>query len=241
MLVKTKGIVIKKTKFSDSEVVVKIYTEEFGVQSFFVRGMKNKKSTIKYAFFQPLTMLNLVINFSKKKSLHSIKEIELWHNYQSVNYDMIKRTILFFVVELLHKCLKEESENKELFNWIHNAPVWLDLNDDSTINFHLVFMMQLSMFMGFFPINESKSDNFFFDLQEGKYCDQTPSHTNYVSGDIAKLVKIVSETKFEDSHNIKMNNSTRKRVLETLIAYYELHLPSMGEFKSLEVLSVVLE
>ncbi len=248
MLVKTKGIVIKQTKFSDSGIVVNMYTEEFGIQSYFVRGVRRKKSgksssssKNKAAMFQPLTLLELVINYSDKKTMHNIKEIELWYAYQTINNNIIKRTLLFFIDELLYKCLKEESANQDLFNWIYNALVWLDLADEGYVNFHLVFMMQLSMFLGFYPKKDNSGSKIVFDLQEGKFINGIPGHPNHVSGKIATSLGKIQDTSFEDSRKLVIDNKTRKEVLETLIRYFELHIPALGEFKSLDVLKVVLE
>jgi len=67
MLLKTKGIVIKQTKFSDSGAIVKIFTEELGVQSFFVKGIaKAKIQNQKTAIFQPLTMLEWLFHMPKQ-------------------------------------------------------------------------------------------------------------------------------------------------------------------------------
>jgi len=240
MLLSTKGIVIKQTKFSDSGVVVKIFTEELGVQSFFVRGLQSRKSKTKAAMFQPLTMLDMVVSYSDNKSLHNIKEVAVWYAYQSVTENMIKRTLLFFINELLHKSLKEESENRDLFNWILNALVWLDLAENDFVNFHLIFMMQLSMFLGFYPKKEPSGNFKIFNMQDGIFCNNLPIHPYYVTGDTAIILGQIQKTKFEDSGKINLNNKSRKIILETLINYYKIHIPSFGEIKSLEVLSVVL-
>lgn len=247
MLLKTKGIVIKQTKFSESGVIVKIYTEELGIQSFFVRGLRSQKSPRskvgskgKAAMYQPLTMLNLVVSYSENKSLHNITEVSLWYLYQSITENAIKRSLLFFINELLHKSLKEETANKELFSWIHKALVWLDLADDGFVNFHLIFMMQLTMFLGFYPKKELSENQTVLDMQEGRFSNRIPNHPYYVSGEAAQILCQIRDAKFEDSVNLKLNNKSRKVILETLISYYKLHLPSIGEFKSLDVLSVVL-
>lgn len=240
MLLKTKGIVIKQTKFSDSGVIVKIFTEELGVQSFFVRGLRSKKSKSKSAMFQPLNMLELEITYSEKKTLHNIKEVTIWYAYQSVTEDMKKRTMLFFINELLHKSLKEETENKDLFNWIHNALVWLDLADRGFVNFHLVFMMQLSMFLGFYPKKQAKGNCNYFDLIEGKFSNNMPVHQHYVTQEISVILDHLRELNFEDMANLKVNNNSRKLILEALIDYYKIHLNFVGNFKSLDVLSVIL-
>ncbi|MBC8321679.1 MAG: DNA repair protein RecO [Bacteroidetes bacterium] len=247
MLLKTKGIVIKQIKYSDSGVIVKIYTEELGVLSFFVRGLRSRKPARptagprnKAAMFQPLTMLELVISYSENKSLHSINEVSVWYSYQSITENMIKRTLLFFINEVLYKCLKEETENKELFDWIHKALVWLDLADKDFVNFHLVFMMHFSMFLGFYPKKKPSENHTVFDLQEGRFCNNLPVHPYYVTGETARLLSKIQETKFEDSDKLNINNKNRKIILETLITYYSIHMPAIGEFKSLDVLSVVL-
>ncbi len=248
MLLKTKGIVIKQTKFSDSGVIVKIFTEELGIQSFFVRGLRTRNSKrskggsiSKTAMYQPLTMLNLVVSYSEKKSLHHINEVSIWYAYQSMTENSIKRTLLFFIDELLHKSLKEETANRDLFNWIHQALVWLDLADEGFVNFHLVFMMQLSMFLGFYPKKELSENLTVLDMQEGRFSNKLPSHPYYVTGETASILSQIRDIKFEDSVALNLNNKNRRIILETLISYYKLHLPSIGEFKSLEVLSVVLE
>lgn len=240
-MIKTEGIIIKQTKFSDSGVIVKIFTREMGIQSFFVRGLRKSKSGKKTALFQPLTIVDLVVNYNEKKSLQSIKEINLNQSYKSLTIHPIKRSLLFFIDELLHKCLKEETENNELFDWIKNSLIWLDLTNDDFVNFHLVFMMQLSMFMGFFPKDESTTKSAVFDMVEGKFLDRTPHHPHFVSGDTATIIRMLQSKKFNDTGDMKIDNRLRKIVLETMIAYYDLHIPSLGEFKSLDVLSVVLQ
>ena len=241
MLLKTKGIVIKQTKFSDSGVIVKIFTEERGIQSFFVRGLRGKRSRSKAAMYQPLTLLDLVISYSENKSLHNIKEVTVSHAYQTVTESMIKRTLIFFIDELLHKSLKEETQNKELFDWIHNSLVWLDLADEGTANFHLIFMMQLSMFLGFYPKNKTDETQTVFDMQEGRFLNNRPVHPYYVTGEVVVLLSKIQSASFENSVNLGLNKTSRKVLLETLITYYKIHIPSFGDFKSLEVLSVVLE
>jgi len=173
--------------------------------------------------------------------LHNIKEVAVSHAYSTVTESMIKRTLLFFVDELLHKSLKEETQNKELFDWIYNSLVWLDLTEEGIVNFHLIFMMQLTMFLGFYPKNDATSTHTVFDMQEGRFSNTRPVHPYYITGEVVILLNKIQGTSFEDSANLGLNNKNRKKILETLITYYKIHMPSFGDFKSVEVLSVVLE
>jgi len=241
MLVKTRGIVIKQTKFSDSGIIVNVFTEELGMQAFFVRGINNKKSKSKAAMFQPLTLVDMIVSFAENKTLHSINEVSVSYAYVSITENMIKRTLLFFIDELLYKSLKEEPENRELFNWIRNALIWLDLAKNEFVNFHIVFMMQLTMFLGFYPENNKSENKTIFDMQEGKFCYNAPVHPYYTSNKTTQAFIAVQATNFENITSLSINSTYRKAVLETLTTYYKLHIPAFGDFKSIDVLSVILE
>ncbi|MEE4258837.1 MAG: DNA repair protein RecO, partial [Bacteroidales bacterium] len=129
MLYNTRGIVFQKFKYAESALIVKIYTEEFGMLSFIIRGLKSKKTTTKIAYFQPLSILDLVINRREGKELHQIKEIKVLHAYSDLVTDPIKQSLLFFLYEILIKTLKEETHDKPLFEWLFNALTWLDLTE----------------------------------------------------------------------------------------------------------------
>lgn len=240
MISKTRGIVLKQIKFSDSGVIVKIFTEEFGVRPFFVRGINSGRSGKKAALYQPLMIINIIAKISEKKSIHNIVDSELCYNYKTINDDMKKRSLLIFINELLYKCLQEESNNNELFNWIYNSLVWLDMKDSSYVNFHLLFMLQLSKFLGFFPSINSINNNTIFDLEDGQFTDKEPTHPNYVSGTIASIIYELLTSTYDSMGDVNLNREQRGKVIDTLIAYYHLHIPMLGDFKSLEILKVVL-
>lgn len=242
MIEKTKGIVIKQTRFNETGSIIGIYTFNNGLMSFFVRGIGKKgKRSNKAALFEPLTLLNLEIRYSGKNDLHHIIEADVDYAYQNIPQNMIKRSLLIFVNELLVRCLKEETRNAELFDWIHDSLIWLDLARDGYVNFHLLFMIQFSMFLGFYP-NVNMTERFtFFDLENGKFLNQAPSHPNYVEGDIVAILHKLIMSKYEDSSKIVINKNLRNGVLNALIAFFDFHIPSLGKFKSVEILSVVLD
>ena len=44
MLEKTRAIVLNQIKYTDSGIIARMYTREFGRQSFLIKGMRNKKA-----------------------------------------------------------------------------------------------------------------------------------------------------------------------------------------------------
>jgi len=236
----TRGIVFKYLKYSESSIIAKIYTESYGLQSYIVKGVRSKRSQTKLALFQPLTLIELVAFHKENKSIHHLKEVRLAYPYQSIPMEMEKRSVLFFLNELLYRSVKEETANTELFEWLFNTMTWFDLTTGKIHNFHLVFMLQLSRFLGFYPKNSPGKTQSVFDLQEGQFTDAIPSHPQFIQGKVVYRLEGLFASTFEDSQSLEITNSDRRKLLDILVMYYRLHLPGFGEMKSLEVLKTIL-
>lgn len=240
MLHNTRGIIFQQIKYSDSSLIVKILTKDLGMLSFIVKGIHGKRSKSKPALFQPLNLVNLVLDFKEGKSLHFIREISIDYNYQTIHTDILKRSTFLFINELLSRSIREETPNDALFEWIHNALTWFDLSEKENLNFHLVFMIQLSRFLGFFPKQQPGIHADYFNLQEGEFTNTRPQHADYVSGEVTSDIIELQASTFESGDELSMTNKSRRIVMETLVFYYRLHLPGFGEMKSIEVLKTIL-
>jgi DNA repair protein RecO (recombination protein O) len=241
MLHKTKGIVFHYVQYSESSIIVKIFTEEFGLQSYIVKGIRSKHSKTKLALFQPLNLLDLIVYHKENKSINYLQEVKVAFPYHSIPVDMLKRSISMFLNELLVKAVKEEAANKPLFDWLYHSLTWLDLSEKNLMNFHLIFAMQLSRMLGFYPKKPTEKDWVSFDLREGSFSKSTPEYGEYISGEIAAKFANLIETTLETPANIQLTNTERRQLLDILLAYYRLHIPTFGELKSVKVLKEVLE
>ena len=151
MLVETKALVLHSIKYNDSSLIAHCYTETLGIQSFMLKGILSaKKGKIRKAHFQPLTLLKLQFQHKNKGGLNFIKELRVEQPYQSIYTSIEKNTIALFLSEVLYKSLREEETNPLLFEYLENAVLWLDSND-AIANFHLLFLLKLTQFLGFYP------------------------------------------------------------------------------------------
>jgi DNA repair protein RecO (recombination protein O) len=238
MLVHTRGIVFHTLKYSDNSVIAKIYTEQFGLQSFIASGVHGKKSATKINLFQPLCLVECIMYKSEKKQLQRIKEIKCTQPYNSTN--MVKNSLLFFINEVLYKSIKEEESNAALFNFIHHALVLLDAKTDHYINFHLAFLMQLAGLLGFQVTDDANPQAAFFDLQEGCFTATEPIHPFFVSAQNGRMLYRLSIADLADLSELNINQAERKFLLERIIDYYRLHLSVLRDIKSHKVLEEVL-
>jgi DNA repair protein RecO (recombination protein O) len=221
VLHKTRGIVFRFTKYGDTSIIVNIFTETFGLQSYIVNGVRSSAAKSRIALYQPLTLLDLVVYHRESANINRIKELKCIHPFQSIPLDVGKSTIAMFLNEVMNKSVKDQSHPEELFDFLFNAMVALDMTNQGIENFHLIFLLKLSRYLGFgaFRVNE---------LVGGRFAtEETESHLNQLL-----------QSGFENS--IKLTRVQRKEVLELLIKFYADHIDSFGEMKSLPVLSEVL-
>jgi DNA repair protein RecO (recombination protein O) len=239
MLHKTDGIILHTVKYSENSIIAKIYTSEFGLQSYMISGVRNKKSKHKSALLQPLSLVDLIVSNSSKGGLQRISEINLLQPYTGIPYDVVKSSIAIFLNEILYKVLKEEHADPDMFEFVKNGLLVLDLKQESCSNFHIYFMIQLSRYLGFAPQEALNQQHLYFDLREGRYLQTVPSHSHYLSAVNSDLFREFMHAGFENFHLLKTDRLQRKELLQALILYYKLHITAFGEIKSLSVLEEI--
>jgi DNA repair protein RecO (recombination protein O) len=235
MVITSKAIVLSAIKYSDYDLIVKCYTEQ-GIRSYLIKRIyKQKKGKITPAFFLPLTQLEITANYNLNRTLYFIIEAKINNAYYSISSNIVKQSIAIFLSEVLSNALREEEENEKLFSYLETALIWLDTHE-KTSNFHLLFLMNLTKFLGFYP--EKNQDLLYFDLEDGKFTNKIKSN-NYITGEKLKSFKLLLGTNFDVLNELNFNKKTRQDLLEILIQYFELHLPGFRKPKSLEVLKTV--
>ena len=235
MLVKTKAIVISSLKYQENSLIVICFTLSDGLKSYFVQSaFSAKKSNQKIAYFQPLTLLEIEANHKNKGTLEHFKEIKLAHAYQTINTDIIKSTIVMFLSEMLHHSIQEEEKNENLFLFLESALLWLD-NHDDTANFHLILLLEVTKFLGFYP-DTTDIDGNHFEMKDGVFSPLMG--TGCLSEHETHLFKKLIELKFDSNQKV-FAGVERQMLLKILLDYYTIHLDGFKKPKSLEVLKEV--
>jgi DNA repair protein RecO (recombination protein O) len=240
MIHKTKGIVLRAIKYGETSLVLTVFTELFGLQSYIVNGVRtvSKKGSSKSVFFQPSAILDLVVYHNEFKNLQRIKEYKWAHLYHHIFSDVRKNSVALFMVELLTKCLKQPEPNPELFYFVEDALVHLDRSGDTVAaNFPLFFALHLAVFFGFRINDEFSEEKHYLDLEEGLFTATQPKHPNYLDDKAAEItsyiLKVQQPTELEE---LKLNQEFRRFLLSSYEAYYQLQIADFGTMKTLPVL-----
>ena len=241
MLHKTRGIVLHQINYSETSVIAKIYTEQFGLQSYIVRGVRKAKSKVSRSLLQHLSLVDMIVYHKEKSNIQNIKEIKPNIQLQSIPFEITKGAIAIFVNEVLYNSVKEEEANPGLFKFIFESVKLLDETKTKYVNFHLLFMIKLTKFLGFFPRGNYSSSKTFFDMEEGVFCDNKPMHGNYITEPLSRKFVELLKTELTEHTSLILNQKERQDILQKLIDYYRLHLPVFRETKSHHILREVLE
>lgn len=241
---KTKGIVLRTVKYGETSLVVTIFTELFGLQSYMVSGVRTstKKGTGKANLFQPTAILDLVVYHNELKHLNRIKEFKWHYLYQNIFSDVPRNSVALFMIELFTKCLKQPEPNPELFEFVEDAFIHLDESTGAVMaNFPLFFALHLPAFFGFRISDDHSGETPILDLLEGTYVAEKPNHLHYLEGKQAEvtseLLKMMQPGELEQ---VRLHHDFRRQMLFAYETYYRLHIQDFGVLKTLPVLSEVL-
>lgn len=240
MLSKSEGLVLHYLHHSETSIIANVLTREAGLQSFYVRGAKKARAKFRLAMFEPLTALDMVYYKNDSGSLQYIKELNCREPYKTIPSAIVKTTVALFLAEVLLAVLKKSESTPCMYDYIKDSLVLLDKTEGNLSNFHIVFLMQLTKHLGFFPRNNFDEKNCFFSLKEGFYFPLEDNGQHCLNREFSKVFWQVCTSELEDSNKITVGQSTRSVLIEKIIEYYTLHLQGLKEIKSHKVLESVL-
>jgi DNA repair protein RecO (recombination protein O) len=240
----TRGIVLRSVKYGETSLIVTIFTELFGTQSYIINGVRSGrgKQGAKAQFFQPGSILELVVYHNEFKTLHRIKEYKWAVLYQHLFFDVVKHSVGLFMVELLQKTLRQPDPNPDLYYFIEDAFLHLDEASGAIVaHYPIFFATHLTYFFGFRISDTYDELHTTLDLQEGAFVADVPLHPHHVgvpyTEAISKLLKVMTP---DDLSHFQIPTAHRRVILQAYLTFYGLHVEGFGSMKTVGVLQEVL-
>ena len=236
MYIDDNGIVLRCVKYDDKSFIAHLFTASRGHVSFMINGSRGKRSGMNARLFQPLTFLSFQWDMKPKASLQRMKEVRLQFVPQSIPFDPIKRSVAMLLSEFMVYTLRDEAPNADLYLYIEHSMQWFDVAESGFANFHLVFLLKLTRFLGIAPNMETYSVGDLFDLVNGHFTPCAVPSDTMMSNHDAHLLFLLSRATYETMGNIVMNGQDRARMVRYLATYYALHIANFPPIQSLEIL-----
>ena len=236
MIIKTRGIVLHTTRYGDTSLIVHAYTQEYGRQTFMLKGVRKSGKAGRSSMFQPLFILDFEVYRKDGRDIQLVKEVSRPVILNSLPFDIVKSTQAIFIAEVLYRVVKEEESNPVLSRFLLNSIEYLDALENPMPDFHIIFLFHLSRHLGFYPQNNCSSTTPYFELGEGKFKAYAKDPEKSLDRDSSDLWSRYLKLDYESGISCGFNSGQRKTTLDNLIRYYKFHVSSMGEIRSLEVL-----
>jgi len=230
-LEKLNGIIFKALPFSETSLILDIYSRQNGLHSYIVSGVRKKKSSVGQNLYKPINVLNFVAYTSDQEKLFRIKEAKYEHIYEQINRAVIPSTVAMFMIDLCRSTIKERESNPHLYDFIFHQLIALDRTKETLQFHHLRFAIDLTQFLGFYPRDNWSEENPIFNLESGVF---SPNSTGSNFGITAEESKLLFDLMRGDS-TIISDKQTRQKLLDGLMMYYQLHVEGFKPLASLEV------
>jgi DNA repair protein RecO (recombination protein O) len=233
MLVKTEGIILQNIKYGDKKIILKVFTRQQGLVTFNAVASRSPNAKIKPAGTLPLQLVELSFNSKANRDIQQLSESNLLYVFDDVSKDFNKLTTAQFLNEVLIKCIKEQSPNEELFDFIVSSYKWFNESKEGYNNFHICFLFELSKYLGFEPHNNSDPQNTYFDTREGKFTTQSLGFPLGFDRNQSANFKKVFDANLLGK---QLSRTERNELLECLLAYYKMHVAGFNDLRSYAVL-----
>ncbi len=239
VIYQTRAVVLRTVKYGETSLIVDMYTEEKGFQTFIVHSVRKARATTPASYLQVLSLVDMIAYHTDHKKINHIKEIRLDHAYQSIPFDMRKSSVITCLAEVTSKSIPTAYAQPDLFIFLHDSLIRYD--DPSTFDrdFLIRFLVQLTKYLGFeFEIPHDNSSGQYFDLMEGRMVTARPHHLYAV--DASDLQDMKSIMSLGPDGRAEISLEIRRRIIDLIIVYYQLHVETLRDVNSLKILRELL-
>lgn len=237
MIITTKGIVMRTTKYGDTSLIVKVFTKEQGNQSFIIKNAFRKNSRFHVSTFGPLSKIELSYDDNSKGSLKYFKDVSPYNHDAELFFDPVKNSILLFYNEILYKLLSDSGQDSDLFDFIENEIELLDtMPENHRSNLPSEFIIRLSEISGYSPEDNYSEMNSYFYIPESQFVNYYFDNQMFLPAEesfcLHQMLNGVTD--------VQMTRTVRINVLRGLVAYLQVHNEHIKKIDSLDILSSVL-
>lgn len=204
-------IVLNLTKVGESSVVLHTISREWGRRSFIISV--GKKTSM--ALFLPLNVVEAEVIENPKSTLWRASRVTVKHPLHGIRGNLHKNTMTLFMSEVLYRVVREGAHEDGLFEWCERSILTLDALQADFANYHLRFLLELAIAMGFSPSPEALAP---------------------FAGEYLSTLTSFMQAPFAESMLIPLNGGARNAMADILLQYIGHHSECSLNIQSLKVL-----
>ncbi len=211
MTFRTELIVLGTTKLGEKSLVVHCLTPSLGRRSFLTAVPRGGGM----ALFLPLNILDGEVSENPKSDLWRVRQLSAVHPLNDIRSSVSKNTITLFMAEVLYRTVRDGVQEDGLFEWCRRSILTLDALRSDFNNYHLRFLLEFAVALGFSP---------------------SPADLAPFAGEHLAEIRALLESDFSRAMLLPLNGKSRSEIAESLLRYIGYHSDCSLNVRSLAVL-----
>ncbi|MBN2667738.1 MAG: DNA repair protein RecO [Bacteroidales bacterium] len=241
-LIATKGIVLTHFKYSETSIIVQILTQDRGKMSFIANGVRKKKPSFPYGYFQAFSILEIIFFDSKTSDLYRIKEVTPLRLNSNIQIQLYKSNIALFLAEIIHQTHANHHQEYDLYEFLFRFIPYLDeCSNEKLNNVHLWALIKLIYFLGIYPNINYSLETPIFNPVEACFVNSSQMKQSYFNMEQSKLLYQISKKSVEDVPSIILTRDQRQTFIQLILDYMNIHLEGFKPGKSLSILQEIFD
>ncbi len=213
------AFVLYSFPFSNSSLILRLFTEHSGKQSFIIKGAFRNTKKFPRAYFTLFRKLQVIFYLKEGRDLSVVKEISPVAFYDFSDKILEEKLLINTFAELIEKSVYPELPNPQLFYFIDSYLQKLSAFVGDP-DFHYYHWAELLGFLGIRPLLEVPSGFVRLNIPEGNF---EPAMTELPDMYLFKLFQ---------KKRYPVSETFRRKAIQILWEYYKYHLPGFQIPKS---------
>ena len=231
---KTEGIIFRSLKYSETSIILDIYTKEVGLSSFIVGGVRKAKSKM-VNVYHPMNIIDMVA-YKGGEGLSRIKEAHYAYTYERLDRDVIRSSVGTFIIDLLRSSIQDKEVDLNLYAFIKKTLTDLDKGILPVANLPIRFSIELAAHLGFQILDNHGDETPYFDLRTGQFISDLRTEKEVLPAELSASFHALMNA--PSTHTLTKEH--RHVLLDRMMDYYSFHIESFKPLRSLAVLRAIM-
>lgn len=244
-IVKTEGIVIGETNYSESSKILKVLTREYGLISIMAKGCRNIKSKLR-GVSSRLVYANFQINY-KKDGISTLISADTIDTLRNILIDIEKISYVSYILDLTEQVYKHSYDN-DIYSVLVDTITKINENYDyETLTY--IYEIKLLDYLGIRPnidkcsICGDTKNILTISVDGGGYiCKNCYSGEKIYSPKTIQLIRMFFYLDLSKITKLEVKKETKKEISEFISEYYDkysgLYLKSKTFLRNLKKLDL---
>lgn len=244
MISKTEAIVLRTVDYSESSLIVTLFTRKHGTLAVIAKGAKRPKSKFA-ALMVPGQVLEVVIYIKSTRNVQTVSEASSMLKLDQLRIDLEKIALTVTSMELVNQVLHENEVNEPLFAFLVKLLRWINNHRDAS---RLIFpyvqirvMEKIGIGLQTDVTIDAETTSGYMNIESGTLSQNATGDQSIrlTTGQFVFLRKSLHSKK-KSIFQIDLKNSELNELIEYLDRYIRYHIEGVKPRKSDDIFEKIL-